>query len=86
MSVVANVSWAVKLVILEIADQVKMRLISLLIKGFSRVFQILLKYLNGTTISTSFALPSAGVFSWYFNLVFKWKTVTKKNSNSTSII
>ena len=53
MSVVANVSWAVKLVILEIADQVKMRLISLLIKGFSRVFQILLKYLNGTAISTS---------------------------------
>ena len=62
MSVVANFSPPVKLVIFEIADQVKMRLISLLIKGFSRVFQILLKYLNGTTISTSFALPSAGVF------------------------
>ena len=40
----------------------QMRLISQSINGISRVFQKLLKYLNCTIISTSFALLSAGVF------------------------
>ena len=35
-------------------DEVKMRLISQLIKGSSGVLRKLLKYFNGTTISTSF--------------------------------
>ena len=39
-----------------------MRLISQLINGISRVLQKLLKYFNGTAISTSFVLPAAGVF------------------------
>ena len=45
-----------------------MRLISQLIKGISRVLQKLLKYFNGTIISTSFVLPSAGVFPIIFIL------------------
>ena len=38
-----------------------MELISQLINGTSRVLQILLKYFNGTAISTSFVLPSVGI-------------------------
>ena len=40
-------------------DQVKMRLISQLIKDISRVLQKLLKYCNDTIISISFAPPAA---------------------------
>ena len=36
------------------SDQVKMKLISQLIKDISRVLEKLLKHLNGTIISTSF--------------------------------
>ena len=43
------------------ADQVRMRSISQLISGISRVLQKLLKYFDGTTISTSLVLPAAGV-------------------------
>ena len=43
-------------------DQVKSRLISLLINGISRVLQKLLKYFNRNPILTSFVLPAAGVF------------------------
>ena len=46
----------------------KMRLISQLINGISRILQKLLQYFNGTAISTSFALPSAGVFPVIFIL------------------
>ena len=45
-----------------------MRLTSQLINGISRVLQNLLKYFNGTIISTSFVLPSAGVFPVIFIL------------------
>ena len=45
-----------------------MRLTSQLINGISRVFQKLLKYFNGTIISTFFVLPSAGVFPVIFIL------------------
>ena len=43
------------------ADQVRMRSISQLISGISRVLQKLLKYFDGTAISTSLVLPAAGV-------------------------
>ena len=36
---------------IQLADQVKMKLISKLIKSISRVLQKLLKYFNGSTIS-----------------------------------
>ena len=39
-----------------------MRLISQLINDISRVVQKLLKYINGTAVSTYFVLPAAGVF------------------------
>ena len=39
-----------------------------IISGISRVFQHLLKYFNGTIISISFALSSAGVFPVIFIL------------------
>ena len=38
-------------------DHVKIRLTSQLIKGISKVLQKLLKYFNGTIISTSFVPP-----------------------------
>ena len=37
-----------------------MRLISQLIKG---ILKVLLRYFNGTTVSASFVLPTAGFFS-----------------------
>ena len=44
------------------ADQVRMRLILQLISGISRLIQKLLKYFNGTAISTSFTFPLFGLF------------------------
>ena len=49
-------------------DHVKIRLTSQLINSISRVLQKLLKYFNGTIISTSFVLPAAGVFPVIFIL------------------
>ena len=43
----------------HLSDQVKMRLISELIKGISRILQKFLKYLNSIIISTLFLLPAA---------------------------
>ena len=54
----------------QVDNHVKMKLISQLIKGISRVLQKLLKYFNGTVISTIFLLPAAG-FSCYFYLRFE---------------
>ena len=45
-----------------------MRLTSQLIHGISRVLQKLLRYFNGTIISTSFSLPVAGAFPVIFIL------------------
>ena len=45
-----------------------MRLTSQLIKGISGVLRKLLKYFNGTIISTSFSLPAAGVLPVIFIL------------------
>ena len=58
----------VELVVMQVDDHVKMRLISKLISGISRVLQKLLKYFNGTAMLTFFALPSAGVFPVIFIL------------------
>ena len=52
----------------HVDDQVKMRLISQLIKGISRVLQKLLKYFDYTAILTSFVLLAAGVFPVIFSL------------------
>ena len=57
-----------KLVITQSLDHVKIRLTSQLIIGISSVLQKLLKYFNGTIISTSFVLPAAGVLPVIFNL------------------
>ena len=56
------------MVMTQVNDQVKTELILQLIGGISRVLQNLLKYFNDTAISTSFALPSLGVFF----LIFAW--------------
>ena len=45
-----------------------MRLTSQLINDISRVVQKLLKYFNGTIISTAFSLPVAAAFSVIFTL------------------
>ena len=45
----------------QVDDHARMRLISQLIKGISRVLQKNLKYFNGTAILTPFILPSSGV-------------------------
>ena len=51
----------------QLDDHVKMRLTSQLIKGISKVLQKLLKYFNGTIISTSF-VPSFPVRPVIFTL------------------
>ena len=61
LCVIANVPILVKSVITQFTDQVSCRLIPQLIKGISRVLQTLLRYFNGTNISTSFVLPARGL-------------------------
>ena len=57
-NVIANVTTPVALVMTEIEDHIKMKLISQLISNISKFLQKLLKYTNGTAISTFFVLPS----------------------------
>ena len=45
----------------QLAGHVNIRLISLLIKNISRVFQKLLRYFRDMAISTSLALPVTGM-------------------------
>ena len=68
VSVIANLPAPVELLIIQVDDHVKMKLTSQLINGISRVFQKLLKYFNGTIISTYFVFPSSGVFLVIFIL------------------
>ena len=68
VSVIENVPAPAELVITQVNYHVKMRLISTLINGISRVLQKSLKYFNDTSISTSFLLPSSGVFPVIFAL------------------
>ena len=68
VSVIANFSAPVELVITQPLYQVKVRLTSQLTNGISRVHQKLLKYFNGTIISTFFVFLSAWVFPVIFTL------------------
>ena len=73
VSVIANFLSPLELVITQSLDHVNIRLTSQLINGISSVLQKLLKYFNGTIISTSFVLPAAGVFPVIFTLFrLKW--------------
>ena len=68
MLVTATVPAPVELVITQVDDHVNWRIISQLINAISRVLQKLLKYFDSTIISTSFVLPSSGVFPVIFVL------------------
>ena len=68
VSVIWNLPPPVELLITQVDDLVKMGLTSQLINGISRVLQELLKYFNGTIISTFFVFPSSGVFPVIFIL------------------
>ena len=59
LSVIVNFVFLGAEEIKQFSDQVKIRLISQLIKGISRVFHKFHKYFNGTAILTSFVLPTA---------------------------
>ena len=48
---------------MQVDDHVKIRLSSQLINGIWRALQKLLKYFNGTIISTSFVFQAEDVFS-----------------------
>ena len=61
----------------QVDDHVKIRLSSQLISGISRVLQKLLKYFNGTAISTPSLLPSSGVFCVIFTFDFNDSESTK---------
>ena len=56
------------MVITQVVDHVKLRLISQFIVDISRVLQKLLKYFNGTAILTSFVLPLSVFLSIVFTL------------------
>ena len=71
MSVIANLPAPAELIITQVDGHVKMRITSQLINGISRVLQIYSDILNGTIISTFFALSSAGVFPLIFYFRFK---------------
>ena len=73
----------IKLQITQVGDRVKMRLTSQLINVISRIFQKLLKYFNGTMISTSFVLPSAGVFPGIFILDLNYSEFAKSSFGSS---
>ena len=73
VSVIANFPSLVELRITQSLDHVSIRLTSQLINDISSVLQKLLKYFNGTIISTSFVLPAAVVFPVIFTLFrLKW--------------
>ena len=59
------------MVITQFADKARMILISQLISSISRVMQKLSQYFSDTTISTSFMLPTAGVFPVNLTLTLK---------------
>ena len=68
VSVVLNFPGPVELVITQFDDHVKFKLTSQLINDISRALQKLLKYFNGTILSTSLSLPLSGVFPVIFML------------------
>ena len=68
VSVIINLPAPVALVIIQVDDHVNVKLTSQLINDISRVLQKLFKCFNGTIISTSLVLPSAGVIPIIFTL------------------
>ena len=68
MSVIAKFPSPIELVITQFFDHVSISFTSQFIIGISRLLQKLLKYFNGTNISTSFVLPSTEVFLVLFTL------------------
>ena len=68
VSVILSFVFPVAEELTQVDDHVKTRLTSQLINEISRVLQKLLKYLNGTAISTFFVLLAAGVFPVIFIL------------------
>ena len=62
-SIISNFSSPVELVITQSLDHNKRRLTSQLINSISIVLRKVLKYFNGTIISTSFVFPLAGIFA-----------------------
>ena len=83
VSVIANVPAPVELVITQVDEHVNIKLTSQLIKDISRVLQKLLKYFNGTIISTYFSLPEAGVFPVIFILDLKDSEFAKLSFGSS---
>ena len=61
VSVIPNFIFSVAEEIIQLSDQVDIRLTLQLIKDISRVFKKLLKHLDGTSNLTSFVLPLAWV-------------------------
>ena len=59
---------------IQFEDQFRIRLIAKLIKGISRVLQDLIRYFNGTIISTSFVL-SLPVFRV---ILFNFKRISSR--------
>ena len=87
VSVIANFSTPAESVITQVDEQVRMRLVSQLIKGISRVLQKLLKYFNGTAISTSFALSAAEFFPLFIPWIWMIQKVLKYHfSHRSSIV
>ena len=84
VSVIANFPSPVELVITQSLDHVSIRLTSQLINGLSSVLKKLLKYFNGTIISTSFVLPAAGVFPVIFTLDLTQQTFVLSRLSSSS--
>ena len=86
--VISNFVAPVAEEITQSSDQVTIILISQLINGISRVLQKLLKYFNGTAISTPL-LPGAGVFIYltiiYFTYVVSECTIFKNYSFNSFI-
>ena len=72
ISVIANFVFPAAEEITQSVDQVKIRSISQLIKGISRVLQKLPKYFNSTGILTFFVLQVAGVFPVVINFEYEW--------------
>ena len=68
VSVIGNVHAPFELVIMQFHGHFNRRLTSQLISSITRVFQIFLKYFNGTALFTYFASLSLGVFLVIFTL------------------
>ena len=77
--VIANVLAPVELVITQLTNHVRMRLISQLIEGISRVLKKLVMYFNGTATSTSFVLTLLGPFPVFLGLLFFFSKRTCEN-------